>query len=140
MHTDDPRQKELLARIREGIDNALSVFGEIDLRLVAGSNRLRVDLSDDTFAALSLEISRLDDRIALRQEIKHGVAHLASRVVTTDAFASLEKSLSLFQQMQAAMEGKDWVTLADLIQYELSPLFADVKKDLSGLRDLLAQS
>ena len=139
MQTDDPRQMELLARIREGIDNALSVFGEIDRRLLTCSNRLRVDLSDDTFTALSLEISNLDALIALLQEIKNGVAHLASRDVPTDAFASLEKSLSLFQQMQAAMEGKDWVTLADLIQYELSPLLADGKKDLSGLRDLLAR-
>ena len=140
MQTDDPRQTELLARIREGIDNAVSVIGEIDRRLLACSNRLRVDQSDDTFTALSLEISNLDALVALMQEIKNGVAHLASRAVPTDAFSALEKSLSLFQQMQAAMEGKDWVTLADLIQYELSPLLADGKKDLSGLRDLLARS
>lgn len=140
MQTNDPRQMELLARIREGIDNALAVVGEIDRRLLTCSNRLRVDPSDDTFTALSLEISNLDALVALVQEIKNGVAHLASRPVPTDAFASLEKSLSLFQQMLAAMEGKDWVTLADLIQYELSPLLADGAKDLSGIRDLLARS
>lgn len=140
MQTNDPRQMELLARIREGIDNALAVVGEIDRRLLTCSNRLRVDPSDDTFTALSLEISNLDALVALVQEIKNGVAHLASRPVPTDAFGSLEKSLSLFQQMLAAMEGKDWVTLADLIQYELSPLLADGAKDLSGIRDLLARS
>jgi hypothetical protein len=136
----DPRQIELLARIREGIDNALGVVGEIDRRLLACSNRLRVDPSDDTFTALSLEISNLDAFVALVQEIKNGVAHLASRPVPAEAFDSLEKSLSLFRQMQTAMEGKDWVTLADLIQYELSPLLADGKKDLSGIRDVLARS
>lgn len=140
MQTDDPRQMELLARIREGIDNALAVVGEIDGRLLTCANRLRVDPSDDTFTALSLEISNLDAFVALVQEIRNGLAHLASRPVSPAAFASLEKSLSLFQQMQAAMEGKDWVTLADLIQYELSPLLADGEKDLSGIRDLLARS
>jgi len=140
MQTDDPRQVELLARIHEGIDNALAVVGEIDRRLLACSTRLRVDPSDDTFTALSLEISNLDAFVALVQEVKNGIAHLASRPMPADAFASLEKSLSLFQQMQAALEGKDWITLADLIQYELSPLLADGAKDLSGIRDLLARS
>jgi len=140
MQTDDPRQMELLAKIREGIDNALAVIGEIDRRPLACSNRLRVDPSDDTFTALSSEISNLDALVALVQEIKNGVAHLASRPVPAGTFDSLEKSLSLFQQMQSAMEGKDWVALADLIQYELSPLLADGAKDLSGIRDLLARS
>lgn len=140
MQTDDPRQMELLATIREGIDNALAVVGEIDRRLLTCSNRLRVDPSDDTFTALSLEISNLEAFVALVQEIKNGVAQLPSRPVPADAFDSLEKSLSLFQQMQTAMEGKDWITLADLIQYELSPLLADGEKDLSGIRDLLARS
>lgn len=140
MRTDDPRQMELLAKIREGIENAVEAVGEIDRRLLACSNRLRVDPSDDTFTALSSEISNLEAIVALVQEIKNGVAHLPSRPVPPDAFSSLEKSLSLFQQMQASMEGKDWVTLADLIQYELSPLLADGEKDLSGIRDLLARS
>ncbi|MGZ8460806.1 MAG: hypothetical protein ACXWW2_10290 [Candidatus Deferrimicrobiaceae bacterium] len=140
MQTDDPRQVELLARIREGVDNALAVVGEIDRRLLACSNRLRVDPSDDTFTALSSEISNLDALVALVQEIKNGVAHLAARHIPADFFSSMEKSLPLFQQMQAAMVGKDWVTLADLIQYELSPLLADGEKDLSGIRDILASS
>jgi hypothetical protein len=140
MPSDDPRQTELLATIREGVENALAVVGEIDRRLLACSNRLRVDPSDDTFTALSSEISNLDAFVALVQEIGNGVAHLASRPVPADAFAALEKSLPLFQQMQAAMEGKDWVTLADLIQYELSPLLADGARDLSAIRDLLARS
>ncbi|MHB1011377.1 MAG: hypothetical protein ACYC37_00500 [Desulfobacteria bacterium] len=138
MQTDDPRQMELLARIREGIENALAVVGEVDRRLLTCANRLRVDPSDDTFTALSSEISNLDALVALVQEIKNGFVHLASRPVPADTFASLEKSLPLFQQMHAAMEGKDWVTLADLIQYELSPLLADGEKDLSRARDLLA--
>ena len=140
MQTDDPRQIELLNTIRGGIDNALAVVGEIDRRLLACANRLRVDPSEDTFTALSSEISNLDALVALMQEIKNGVAHLASRPVPAGTFGSLEKSLSLFQQMQSAMEGKDWITLADLIQYELSPLLADGAKDLSGIRDLLARS
>ena len=140
MQTDDPRQIELLNTIREGIDHALAVVGEIDRQLLACANRLRVDPSEDTFTALSSEISNLDALVALMQEIRNGLAHLASLPVPAGAFASLEKSVSLFQQMQAAMEGKDWITLADLIQYELSPLLADGAKDLSGIRDLLARS
>jgi hypothetical protein len=55
-----------------------------------------------------------------------------------DAFASLEKSVDLFREMNAAMERKDWVSLADLIQYELSPLLEEGRKEFTVVRDLLS--
>ncbi len=138
MPSDDPRQQELLAKIREGVDSALAVIGEIDGNLLACAKRLRIDPSEESFAALSSGISTLGDLVDLVKEIRNGAAHLASRPLSADAFASLEKSLSLFQGMEEALEGKDWITLADLIQYELSPLLGQGEKDLAAVRDLLS--
>lgn len=138
MQNDDPRQVELLSRIREGVESALSVVGEIDGRLLDCSKRLRVDPSGEAFTALSTGLTNLGDLIDLVKEIGNGAAHLASRPLPADAFASLEKSVSLFQGMQEALEGKDWITLADLIQYELSPLLGQGEKDLAAVRDLLS--
>ena len=36
------------------------------------------------------------------------------------------------------MERKDWVSMADLIQYELSPVLGEGKKEFAVVRDLLA--
>jgi hypothetical protein len=139
MASEDPRQAELLEKIREGVDTALEVVGEIDRGLLDSSKRLRVDPTDETFTALSAGISNLGDLVALVNGIRDGAAHLSSQIVPAETFGSLEKSLSLFQNMQAAMEGKDWITLADLIQYELSPLLAEGEKDLAAVRDRLSR-
>jgi hypothetical protein len=138
MSNDDPRQAELLTRIREGVESALQVVGEIDAGLLDSSKRLRVDPSNDAFSALSMGLTNLGDLIALVQEIRRGVAHLGSRSVPREAFSFLDKSTDLFREMQAAMERKDWVSLADLIQYELSPLLAEGKKEFSSVLELLS--
>lgn len=138
MGSGDPRQVELQGKIREGVEAAISVVGEIDAALLDCSKRLRLDPSNETFSALSLGISNLGDLVALVQEIRKGIDHLESRPVPGDAFASLEKSVDLFREMNAAMERKDWVSLADLIQYELSPLLGEGKKEFEAVRGLLA--
>jgi hypothetical protein len=138
METDDPRQAELLSKIREGIDSMLTTVKEIDERLLASSKQLRVDQGSDAFMVLSSAISNLGDLVDLVREIKSGIAHLASKSVPANAFDSWERSIALFREMLTALEGKDWITLADLIQYELSPLLAEGEKDLSRVRDLLS--
>jgi len=138
MGTDDPRQVELLARIRDGVEAAISVVGEIDAGLLDCSKQLRVDPSNETFTVLSAGVTNLGDLIALVEEIRKGVAHLASLPVPEGAFSALDKSVDLFREMQAAMERKDWISLADLIQYELSPILGEGKKEFAVVRDLLA--
>ncbi len=138
MASDDPRQVELQSRILEGIEAAISVVGEIDAGLLDCSKRLRLDPSNETFTMLSAGVTNLGDLIALVQEVRKGVDHMESRPVPADAFASLEKSVDLFREMNAAMERKDWISLADLIQYELSPVLGEGKKEFAAVRDLLA--
>jgi hypothetical protein len=138
MGSDDSRQVELQARILEGVEAAISVMGEIDAGLLDCSKRLRVDPSNETFSMLSSGVTNLGDLLALVQEIQKGVSHLESLPVPVDAFASLEKSVDLFREMQASMERKDWISLADLIQYELSPILGEGKKEFAAVRDLLA--
>jgi hypothetical protein len=138
MGNEDPRQAELHEKIRDGVETLISVVGEIDAGLLECSKRLRVDPSNETFSALSMGITNLGDLVALVQEVRKGAAHLAAHPVPDDAFSTLEKSVDLFREMQSAMERKDWVSLADLIQYELSPLLVEGKKEFTAVRELLA--
>jgi len=41
--------------------------------------------------------------------------------------------------MEAAMERNDWISLADLIQYEISPIIDQSKKELSSIKERLTQ-
>jgi len=138
MGTNDPRQAELLEKIRQGIDSALGITGMIGGRFIACSKQLRVEPGTEAFTLLSGEIANLGDLLALVQEIRKGVGFLADRTVTADAFVSWEKSIPLFREIIAALEGKDWITLADLMQYELAPLLEAGEKELAGVRELLA--
>jgi hypothetical protein len=138
MGTDDPKQGELLAKLSEGVDSALATVGEIDKRLLACSKLLRVGNDPETFTALSSGIANLGDLFDLVREIRNGTEVLSSRRIPADTFVSWEKSLDLFREMLSAFEGKDWITLADLVQYEVSPLLAEGGKDLARARELLA--
>jgi hypothetical protein len=138
MPMDDMRQAELISKIREGVDSALSVIGEIDQGLLECARALRLDPAEETFVALSTGIANLGDFVDLVGEIRNGTTHLVPRPVPPEAFGSLEKSVSLFQGMHTAMENHDWITLADLIQYELSPLLGEQEKELAAVRGRLS--
>jgi len=138
MTNGDP-QAELLATIMQGVDTAISVVDDIEAGLLDCSKQLRVDPSFDTFTTLSIGIGNLGDMVALMQEIYKGCAHLRSNPVSAESVTSFEKSVDLFREAQASMERQDWISLADLIQYEVSPILKESKQELLALRDCLAQ-
>ena len=129
----------LLTTIMRGVDTAISVADDIEAGLLDCSKRLRVDPSTDTFTALSVGISNLGDMVALIQEIHKGCAHLQNNPVPSEFVTVFEKSIDLFREAQASMERQDWVSLADLIQYEISPILKESKQELIVVRDCLAQ-
>jgi hypothetical protein len=140
MAAENRRQEELGRLLQDGIESAVEVVGEIDGRLVDCSRRLRVGQDTESFQNLAAELSRLGDLFSLVREIRAGVGCLSPPPVPANAFASWESASGLFQEMMAALEGRDWVTLADLIQYELSPFLASGEKDLAGVRECLARA
>ncbi len=73
--------------------------------------------------------------------MKKGVEHLRSKGydISMEAFACWDNSLGIFREMLSAFETRDWVTLSDLIQYELPPLFEEGKKGLSEISERLLE-
>ncbi len=138
MANEDPQRSELLAKVREGVEVAASVIGEIDTGLLDCAKRLRVDPSNETFSELSARITNLGDLVALVREVRKGAEYLEIRPGTEVLLPFLEMSVDLFRGMQAAMERKDWVTLADLIQYELSPVLSEGNEEFAAVLDLLS--
>ncbi|MCL1925811.1 MAG: hypothetical protein FWF95_01565 [Syntrophorhabdaceae bacterium] len=139
MTNGDP-QVELLATIKQGVDTAISVADEIEAGILDCSKQLRVDPSFETFTSLSTGISNLGDIVALMQEIQNGCAHLRNNPVPAESVAVFGKSVDLFREAQASMERQDWISLADLMQYEISPILKESKRELIAMRDCLEQN
>jgi len=138
MTNGDP-QAELLATIMQGVDTAISVVDDIEAGLLECSKQLRIDPSFETFTALSAGISNLGDMVSLMQEIYKGCAHLRSNPVPAEFVTAFEKSVDLFREVQVSMERQDWISLADLIQYEISPILKESKQELITVRECLTQ-
>ena len=138
MTAGDP-QAELLATIIQGVDAALSVIDEIETELLDCSTGLRVNPSVETFTALSAGVNNLGDFVSLMQEIRKGFTNLHNSPVPPEAVAVFAKSVDQFREMEAAMERNDWISLADLIQYEIAPIIEESKKELFSIKERLEQ-
>ncbi len=137
MENDDmKRDAELVKAIHQGIAEADEIITEIGDRLLDCVNLLRTEQSDRVFTLLSEGIKNLNHLMDFIREVKKGIEHLKLEGydISMEPFACWDSSLDIFREMLSAFETRDWVTLSDLIQYELPPLFEEGKKGLSEIR------
>jgi hypothetical protein len=67
-------------------------------------------------------------------ELRRGLQRLR---VTVDVFPAWNDARDVFQGMVSALESRDWVTLSDMIEYELSPMLEETQKCASDLAERL---
>lgn len=142
MGNDDMKKDaELVKAVQTGITEADEIVTEIGDRLLDCVNLLRTEQSDRVFMELSEGIKNLNHLIDFIREVKKGVEHLRLKGynISMEPFACWDNSLGIFREMLSAFESRDWVTLSDLIQYELPPLFEEGKKGLSEIRERLEE-
>ncbi len=142
MGNDDmKRDEELVKAIRKGITEADEIVTEIEDGLQDCVNLLRTEQSDRVFTALSEGLKNLNHLMDFIREVKKGIEHLRLKGhdISMEPFACWDNSLDIFREMLSAFETRDWVTLSDLIQYELPPLFEEGKKGLSEIRERLQE-
>jgi len=132
---------ELVEALRKGISEADGIVTEIGDGLLDCVNLLRSEQSDEVFMALSEGIRNLDHLMGFVREVKRGIGHLRLRGydISMDSFACWDDSLTIFRDMLSAFETRDWVTLSDLIQYELPPLLREGRKGLSEISERLQE-
>ncbi|VAX27371.1 hypothetical protein MNBD_NITROSPIRAE02-23 [hydrothermal vent metagenome] len=142
MGNDDmKRDVDLVKAIQEGIKEADGIITEIGESLLDCVNLLRTEQSDRVFKALSEGIKNLNHLMDFIREVKKGVEHLRLKgyAISMEPFACWDNSLDIFREMLSAFETSDWVTLSDLVQYELPPLFEEGKKGLSEINGRLQE-
>jgi len=142
MGNDDMKKDvELVKSIQKGITAADEIITEIGDRLLDCVNLLRTEQSDRVFMELSEGMKNLNHLMDFIREMKKGVEHLRLKEydISMEPFACWDNSLGIFREMLSAFETRDWVTLSDLIQYELPPLFEEGKKGLSEIKERLQE-
>lgn len=128
---------ELVNALKNGIAEAIDITEEISDRLLDCSCLLRVEHSEEVFNSLLEGINNLSDLIDFIRELKKGMEALRGYAAMEPLLSSWDGSLGVFKEMLSAFESKDWITLSDLIQYELHPLLLEGKKGLSELNETL---
>ena len=134
------KEDELLIAVKKGVTGTTEIVDEMGNRLMECARLLRVEQSEMVFTALSEEIDNISQLVEFIKELKGGLGHLKGINIPPETFSCWDNSVGLFKEMLSAFEGKDWITLADLIEYELNPLFLEGKKGLSELNERLMAS
>ncbi|MBI4620069.1 MAG: hypothetical protein HY739_07900 [Desulfobacterales bacterium] len=131
------KEIELVNAMKNGITEAIGITKEIGDRLLDCSCLLRVEHSEEVFNALLGGINNLSDLVDFIKELKRGMETLKDYSQVEPFLSSWDGSLKIFEDMLPAFESKDWITLSDLIQYELHPFLVEGEKGLSELNEIL---
>jgi hypothetical protein len=130
-------QPELLAAIKNSISDARQVIKELAEVFAERIQPLRLEESEAVFNDLTQNICDLQGLMNFLTELKDGMHYFEGFGLPSDPISSNEAGLKLFKEMLASMESKDWIMLADLIEYELSPLLIQEEEWLGKLDEKL---
>ncbi|MBI5183961.1 MAG: hypothetical protein HY999_06315 [Nitrospinae bacterium] len=131
--------EEVVDAIKNGLTEANDIIKEIGNKMMDCANLLRVEQSYSLFTAFSEIIKNLSDFMEFIKEVRRGVEHLNLKGynVSMEPLLYWDRSLNLFKETLSAFESQDWITLSDLMQYELHPLLLEGEKGLSDLKESL---
>lgn len=132
-----PDQPELLAAIKNSITDARQVVQELAQVFTKSIQPLRLEESEAVFNDLSQNIYDLQGLMEFLSELKNGMDFYEGFSLPTDPISSNDNGLNLFKEMLTSMESRDWIMLADLIEYELSPLLMNQSEWLGKLDEKL---
>jgi hypothetical protein len=131
-------QPELLAVIKNSIGDARQVVKELAQVFAERIQPLRLEENESVFNDLTQNIYDLQGLLEFISELKDGMHYYDGFGLPSDPISSNEEGLKLFKEMLTSMESRDWIMLADLIEYELSPLLMKEDEWLGKLDEKLA--
>jgi len=134
VETDQP---EVLTAIKNSIGDARHVVSELAAVFTERIQPLRLEESESVFNDLTRNIYDLQGLMEFVSELKNGMHYFEGFGMPADPISADSNGLKLFNEMLTSMESRDWVMLADLIEYELSPLLLKEEEWLGELEEKL---
>lgn len=120
----------LREKVTAAIGGCAEAMTEIGDRLELCVQQLRVHPSEDTFNAVTMLIDNLQSLNALVIGISQSCAYTG---IPADAFSSWQQTGEIFSSMEEAFSRSDWLSFADLLQYELHPKMMELRDSLVAL-------
>ncbi len=139
MENNKDKQIALLEALKKGITEVGDLISIASEGLVQCATLLRVDQSEKVFSNLSEGLKSLNAIIDFIVQVEKGIDQLNTQGynISKDSLACWGKSIPVFEEMLSAFESKDWVTVCDLIQYEIDPLLKEGEQGLKSLLEIL---
>ena len=137
MATAGSRQPtDVLTTVRKALADGSESVKALECTFRRCACSLRVGATSQTLRDLTEAIANLALLAELVGQLRNGL--LAAKVEGAP-FSNWQGSASTeaFQGLVAALEGKDWVFLADLLEFEICPLMAETEREMSLLGERL---
>lgn len=136
MTKEDDRDMELIDSIKKSVAGAAGIVKEVGDSLSETASFLRIEQSEQVFRSLSEGMNNLNHLMDFIRELKSGIEHLRLKGIdiSMEPLLVWDNFLNVFREMLSAFESQDWITVADLIQYEVKPLLADGENGLADLQ------
>ena len=131
------RELELKEAIMKSLDDIPEIIDELDGSLGKTAAALRIGQDEEVFGRLSQGLDGLKYLVQYIGELTNGLKHLegCGQEVPVDSISCWERSAGLFKEMLACFESEDWVSVSDMIEYEIRPLLKEGRQGLVAVRD-----
>ena len=125
---------DMLNAVRKALAEGSESVKALECTFKRCAGGLRLGEPSQTLGELTDAIGNLALLAELVGQLRSGL--LVLRVEGTP-FSRWQASAEAFQGMVTALEGKDWVFLSDLLEYEICPLMQETEKEMSLLSEQL---
>lgn len=119
--------------IRESLNDARMSVQKLAEMFTANIQQLRIEGSQEVLITLTQNIHELDGFLQYVAELKKGMSYFEEFGLPDDPISLQDAGLTIFKEMNTALESKDWIMLSDLIEYELITLLHEEDEWLGAL-------
>lgn len=134
MDNNSTQNMELKDALKKSLSEAQEIIKQIRDELMKLSHLLRIEQTDKTFIDLSESFRNFSCLMDYINVLREGITYLKDPNISIEPLLCWDRSISVLKEMLTAFENKDWITLSDLIQYEISPLLIEGEKGLFNLK------
>lgn len=124
---------EIITAIKNSIDDARDTVRQLDGQFLENARTLRIEESKEVFMSLEQNITDLQHFMEYISVLNNGLNQIGGIGLPVDPISRNNTGIGLFEEMNSALESKDWVVLSDIIEYELAPLLQSEDKWLGEL-------
>ncbi len=130
---------ELFNAIKESVRDARYSAQKLSEVFTDNIQPLRMGENETVFVNFIHNIKELECFLDFIKELKDGMSFFDGFGLPSDPIMSQDSGLNLFNEMNSALEAKDWIMLSDLIEYELSPLLMKEDEWLGALDEKILE-